>query len=344
MGRIMDSIIKKQKISIVVPVYNVDKYLKRCIDSLVAQTYDNYEIILVDDGSTDCCPSICDEYYENYPFVKVFHKENGGLSDARNYGVNKSDSKYIVFVDSDDVVDDNMLDLLMDAKLRTGADIVCSPLIYEFAGGKSKAVISFNENVVDGVTAQSYILRSKYSGTAACGKLFPREILEKNPYPVGKINEELRTTFWHFENVSHIAFIPNAFYHYIQRGNSITHENVTIQTTMEAIEVCDGFIQYSKNIKVTRACVNRIYRIAGDYCTAHSTIPRETRIEIQKRIRRYLPIAIGDDDNTVVDKIKFLLLSFCDFSFRIFMYLQRKNRERYANDERYLMRESDHCE
>ena len=205
----------------VVPVFNVEKYLSRCVNSLLEQTYNDYEIILVDDGSTDNCPQICDNYAQNYDKVKTFHKANGGLSDARNYGIKRCNSDLVVLIDADDKVDENMLTILVETRRRTKADIVCSPLIFEYPNGKRKELKQFDEIVVDNVTAQAYILRSKYSGVTACAKLFPKEVLLKYPYPIGKINEDLRTTFWHFQNVCKVAFIPNAFYHYIQRSNSI---------------------------------------------------------------------------------------------------------------------------
>ena len=96
---------KREKISIIVPIYNVEKYLERCVDSLVNQTYENIEIILVDDGSPDYCPQLCDEYAKKDSRIVVIHKKNGGLSDARNYGLCKASGEYILYVDSDDYIE-----------------------------------------------------------------------------------------------------------------------------------------------------------------------------------------------------------------------------------------------
>ncbi len=321
------------KISIVVPVYNVDQYLERCVDSLLNQTYHNYEIILVDDGSTDKCQQICDDYAKRYDNVKAYHKSNGGLSDARNYGIERCESEYVVLIDSDDKVDDNMLELLMDARNRTKADIICSPLIFEFPNGNRKKVSVFEETVVDSVTAQAYILRSKYSGVSACAKLFPLTVLKKHPYPVGEINEDLRTTFWHFQEVDKVAFIPNAFYHYIQRSNSIMYDQIEISTILDAISICDQFIAFSKNEQVRKSCINRIFQLAGNYSAAHSKISFNTRRVLQKKIRSYLLTALKDEDNTLSEKLKFILLGVNDISFRVFMFLQKRNRERYIKNE-----------
>lgn len=111
-------------VSIVVPVYNTEKYLRRCVDSILAQSYKNIEIILVDDGSNDGSPAICDGYQSEYPNVKVIHKKNGGLSDTRNVGMRSASGEYIAFVDSDDCVDSRMIEVCVEATRKTAADIV----------------------------------------------------------------------------------------------------------------------------------------------------------------------------------------------------------------------------
>ncbi|MBQ5852329.1 MAG: glycosyltransferase family 2 protein, partial [Lachnospiraceae bacterium] len=100
-------------ISIVVPVYNVEKYLERCVDSLINQTYENIEILLIDDGSKDNSGQMCDEYANKDSRITVYHKENGGLSDARNYGMDRAKGEYIIFIDSDDYVEPNMMEFLI---------------------------------------------------------------------------------------------------------------------------------------------------------------------------------------------------------------------------------------
>ena len=101
-------------VSVILPVYNVEKYLIKCLDSVIRQTYQKLEIILVDDGSTDSSGKICDEYANKDGRIKVFHKKNGGLSDARNYGIERSTGEYLAFIDSDDYVDDDYIEFLMN--------------------------------------------------------------------------------------------------------------------------------------------------------------------------------------------------------------------------------------
>lgn len=117
------------KVSVVVPIYRVEKYLNRCIDSILNQTYRNIEIILVNDGSPDRCGSIAEEYAANDSRIKVIHKENGGLSDARNAGMEKVTSKYMIFVDSDDWLAANAIDILLSTSKKYKADVVQSAFI-----------------------------------------------------------------------------------------------------------------------------------------------------------------------------------------------------------------------
>ena len=115
---------KKNKISVIVPIYNVENYLRRCVDSILKSTYENLEIILVDDGSTDECPTICDDYAKKDPRIKVIHKKNGGLSDARNKGLDIATGEYISFIDSDDYIESSMFQRIFEAISTKDVDLV----------------------------------------------------------------------------------------------------------------------------------------------------------------------------------------------------------------------------
>ena len=119
-----------KKVSIIIPIYNVEKYLRKCVDSVICQTYKNLEIILVDDGSPDSCPEICDSYVDLDSRIKVIHKQNGGLSDARNTGIDMSSGEYITFVDSDDYIENDMIEILISTLEENHCDIsTCNNLI-----------------------------------------------------------------------------------------------------------------------------------------------------------------------------------------------------------------------
>lgn len=317
------------KISVVIPIYNVESYLKKCIESLRKQIYTDFEMILVDDGSTDGCSLICDEYAEKYFYIHAVHKQNGGLSDARNAGINIASGEYIVLVDPDDFVEATFLSDLITAKERLGADIVCSPLIYEFPNGNRKEIQNFEEVVLDSESAQACILRSKYCGVSACSKLFPKSVFHKYMYPVGKINEELRTTFLLFGLVDSIAFIPKCNYHYIQRETSISYADITINTTIDAMRVCETYIKSAKSQDVVYACVNRIFKLGGDFCKANKSPSTKSVRELQKFLRNYLKSALKDPDNSMIEKVKFCLLCQNKFSYKAFKVLQRLNNSRF---------------
>lgn len=317
------------KITVIVPIYNVEQYLKRCVDSLIRQTYSSYKIILVDDGSTDNCSKICDAYQSLSKKIKVIHKKNGGLSDARNAGINECDTEYVVFVDSDDYVDEDFLASLWEAKIKYSADIVCSQLIFEFDTGKSKPVMKFEDIITDAKHAQVYTLHSRYSGVSACAKLFKTEYLKKYPYPKGKFNEDLYTTYWHLELASIVAFIDKATYHYVQRNNSICYADINMETIKQSIEVCQNYIKNTEFNEIKRAAVNRIFKLVGELCQVQGRISAGNRKKLQKILRDYKKVALEDTYNTKIDKLKIWLLSGNVVTFWMFRKLQTINKNRY---------------
>ena len=169
-------------ISIVVPVYNVADYLHYAIDSLMKQTYQNFEVILVNDGSTDNSPVLCEDYANRYKNIHVFHKENGGLSDARNFGVSKASSDWIFFLDPDDYLEPYTLELMNRLQMKYSADVVslrvCGTPMHNDYSGK----VTVNENdikdVLD-VNKEEALIEMFYDDNAtvsSCGKLFKKSL------------------------------------------------------------------------------------------------------------------------------------------------------------------------
>lgn len=144
-------------VSVIAPVYKVEKYLDKCVESLVSQTYPNIEIILVDDGSPDSCPKRCDELAEKYSNVIALHKENGGLSSARNYGVKYAKYDYIAFVDSDDYVEKTYIEDMVRLKEKFDADFVITRTSRENEDGTGKSIVNFAPFVTDKETALFYV-------------------------------------------------------------------------------------------------------------------------------------------------------------------------------------------
>lgn len=177
---------KTPLISIVVPVYKVEAYLEDCINSILAQTYRNFELILVDDGSPDRSPAICDAYMQRYPFVKVVHKTNGGISSARNAGIEAAKGEYITFVDSDDIVSCDMLKTFVEGMQRAEkADVVLTTKYMKFSdGGKASfpPIESCTYTVSDGVEAADQMLFS-HGRWEAWGHLFAMRLFSDTRFP-----------------------------------------------------------------------------------------------------------------------------------------------------------------
>ena len=189
----------KDKISVVVPIYNVEKYLEKCIKSILNQTYNNLEIILVNDGSTDNCLNICKKFEKIDKRIFVINKENGGLSEARNYGIDKATGKYITFVDSDDYIDEDYLEFLYKNLIINNCDIsICNPRIVYEDGGKSRTLYKycFPQNIVlEGEKALEMMLYQKKFDNSAWGKLYKINLFDEIRYPVGKLYEDIATTY-----------------------------------------------------------------------------------------------------------------------------------------------------
>ena len=209
-------------ISVIVPVYKVEPYIHRCIDSILAQTFTDFELILVDDGSPDNCPAICDEYAEIDNRIHVIHQENGGLSAARNSGMAAADGEYITFVDSDDYIAEKMLEEMYIAITDNDCDIaMCASVIVGEGGRESVTGLQNGETVYcgDSLVANMVIPLE----TAVCGKLFKREITNGSRFPEGRIHgEDLLFLLQIIDGNTKAVTISYAGYYYIKHADSIT--------------------------------------------------------------------------------------------------------------------------
>lgn len=241
----------KDKISIVVPIYNVEKFLPRCIDSLINQSYENIEILLIDDGSTDNCSKICDEYAYKYNNIKVFHKKNGGLSDARNYGIERVESEYIAFVDSDDFVDKDYCKILYKNLIENNADIsICK--FRETTESKIEEVIKQEViNIYSKFDAQQNILDTTNNlntiTTVAWNKLYKKKLWENIRYPKGKVNEDEFVIHHLIHNSNKVVYTNLELYYYYQRENSIMKKNFTKERLVAIEAFKDRWKFYTDN-------------------------------------------------------------------------------------------------
>ncbi|MBM6683714.1 glycosyltransferase family 2 protein [Collinsella intestinalis] len=212
------------EISVVVPVYNVADYLTRCVDSLLRQSFSEYEIMLIDDGSTDGSGELCEQIAGRDPRIRVLHKRNGGLSDARNYGIERLRGKYVTFVDSDDWLETAFLEYLYRAIRTTGADI--STCVYmRRCGDSSKPWKNLPEDpeVIEGREALLSLLYDEKINVSANGKLYSSHLFKDIRYPLGKRYEDVGTTYRLMAEARSVAVGGAPLYNYLMRPGSITH-------------------------------------------------------------------------------------------------------------------------
>lgn len=228
-------------VSIVIPVYNVEKYLRQCVDSVLAQTYPDWELILVDDGSPDSCPQICDEYASKDTRIKVIHQNNGGLSSARNTGIRHTIGEYITFIDSDDSIHPEYLDTLVSIITESQAEISCINFCDNLDNLKKS---NQHYQVFPGVEFSEKTLyqQYKYCSHSAWGKLYKKQLISNNFYTTGIGYEDLDAFYRLFPFVSKIAHSPQQLYFYRPNPNSYLHSFT--QRRKDVLDIADRMVSY----------------------------------------------------------------------------------------------------
>lgn len=214
-------------ISIVVPVYKVEQQLERCVKSIMCQSYQNLEIILVDDGSPDQCGKMCEEYALTDSRIKVIHKENGGISDARNYGLERADGQYIAFIDSDDYVSEDYIEHLyyLICKYQADISVCCMSLTHgEAIGGDVNRELPSEQQLTGHETCDALLGKYHPILVTAWGKLYAREIVKSVLFPKGKGNEDVYVTCRHFYQSKRVAISNRCLYAYYQNPESYMHK------------------------------------------------------------------------------------------------------------------------
>jgi glycosyltransferase involved in cell wall biosynthesis len=236
------------EISIVVPVYNVEKYLDKCISSILQQSFTDFELILVNDGSNDNSGSKCDEYKHIDSRIKVVHQENQGLSSVRNIGIETSKGKYITFIDSDDFVHPKMLEILYNNILENKADIsVCGYEIVTESKKISVKSITNNISIYNNIQSVKKIVeKSESIMIIACCKLYKLSLFQDIYYPVGKYHEDEFVTYKLLYKSNKIVVTDAKLYYYVQRSNSITRSTYSIKR-LDKLEALEQAIIFFKN-------------------------------------------------------------------------------------------------
>lgn len=233
-------------ISVIVPVYNVEKYLERCVKSIAAQTYKDLEILLIDDGSTDKSGKMCDDFQQTDSRIKAFHKQNGGLSDARNYGIEHSAGEFISFVDSDDYIDEKMLETLHRLITENDADLAVCSAMDVFEGKEITQVKEIKEFNLNKVESYKYMLRGD-GIPSACNKLYKRQTVGDVRFPVGKLYEDGFFTPQILKRVEKTAVTSKPMYYYFRRADSITTKPFR-KGDLDVIEAYDKCVKQVKEL------------------------------------------------------------------------------------------------
>lgn len=239
-------------ITIIVPVYNVEQYLSRCIDSLIKQTYKNIEIILVDDGSTDLSGKICNEYANRNKSIKVIHKKNGGLSSARNVGLKNATGKYVGFVDSDDWVTPDMFEYLYHLLKKTNTQVAtCSYALVKSGNTylKKKKII---EDMKQGKEILSYYmvngLNCIVSQYPIWNKLYDIDLFKNISFPENQIYEDAIPVFKIFSEINSLAISNKVCYFYFQNSKSITRNKLK-KRDFDLLKISDEWLELSKELQ-----------------------------------------------------------------------------------------------
>ena len=251
----------ENKISIIVPVYSAEPYIEKCVSSILAQTYQNLEVILVDDGSPDRCGQICDDYAAKDARIRVIHKTNGGLSDARNAGLDIATGDYIGFVDADDWIEPDMFAYLLDGLRRANAQIsICNVINRE-----DRRCIIKNLNYKEYSSDEALkMLFSDRMENYACNKLFLRGLWDDLRYPNGKNFEDVLTIYKTFEKADKIVQLPDAKYYYRIRSDSISGSRDFANRIQIYTAFCSRYREAAPRLPQYRESM--FYRIRRYYC------------------------------------------------------------------------------
>ena len=308
-----------EKVSIIIPVYKVENYLSETVNSVLAQTYSNIEIILVDDGSPDASPQLCDDYAQQDKRIKVIHKENGGLSSARNAGMDVATGEYIMFLDSDDLYDNNMVETLLQLKKETNTDVAAAEFQRFEDGTQNYEIIQkFHRNSTyysyEGIDYYKRLI-NRTTDCSVCNKLFDIRALKGKKFCEGRNNEDYLFLFNMKDNVRIVTYTNKCFYKYRIRNNSITTSTLnphTFDVLDNVIEIEDEIIREKLDlIKEIREYKNRVCLslLTFIYKNSLKTECRERYDYCRKQVRKDLSYILSNSRYTLLEKAKFLFVA-----------------------------------
>lgn len=324
----------EDKISIIIPVYKVEKYIKKCIDSVINQTYVNLEIILVDDGSPDNCGKICDEYAKKDNRVKVIHKENGGLSDARNYGLDIVEGQFIFFLDSDDFIEKYTIEYLYKLCKKNNAEISVGQTRFLYENQENNKQEEPKENIRIYKTEQALeaMLYSQEFTNIACNKLYKTELFNNIRFPVGRLYEDLATTYKLVSNAKITVLGSKYTYDYLcNRNTSIMHKKFQ-KKRMEGLDFSEEILEYvRKNYpNIINSAISRLY-IESISIFIEIPIKKEYKKErkrVKKYLRKYRSIILTDKKTPIKHKMLCILSIFGKVPLKLMWNMKENLKEK----------------
>ncbi len=251
-------------ISIIIPVYKVEQWLPKCVDSLLTQTYEDLEIILVDDGSPDGCGRICDDYATRDSRVRVIHKENAGVAMARNDGLDIAKGEYISFVDSDDWMGENAYELLINAMQKYNADCVVGSCVNMIDDGENLTPDKKKTSKERCMSSREVMKHVLLDRSAVWNRLFKREIFDEIRFPIGRVNDDEFVALRAYEKCDKIVFLADDTYYYRIRANSITTAKFSVRNmdmyynsldNLEFIKSTAPELEEAAMAKVVKTCL-----------------------------------------------------------------------------------------
>lgn len=314
-------------LSVIIPVYNVEKYLRRCLDSVTNQSYNNLEIILVDDGSPDNSGSICDEYAKKDPRIKVVHQENAGLSGARNSGISIAKGDFITFVDSDDWIDKDMYSQMLQCQKNNDLDIVCSDT-YLVKFSKIEFRPLFESDLVFNTQEALNLILSGKIDNAAWNKIYRNSVFVDIRYPLRRIYEDVATTYKVFAKAAKIGYLKKPFYYYF-----LKNPNSLIATSFNVKSRYDAFVGYKERYEYAKAnCKHDVVGVCYKFMIKHAlstlTAMYGSGVILENLKYQNIKFVIIDSQKSVYSnklelKYKILLWSFlhCKSIHKIYAYL-----------------------
>ena len=311
-----------KKISVIVPVYNVEQYLDRCVQSILNQSYGNLEIILVDDGSTDESGKICDKYSTDYEMIRTIHKENGGLSSARNAALDVYTGDFVSFIDSDDWIEPDMYSNMMNIVNEDKSDIVICrrfrvdennhKTLENYMKYPSKAIMNREE-------ALACLMSFRGFDMSVCDKLFSNKVIDDIRFPYGKTCEDSFTTYKYFSNANIISYTQTSYYNYFYRLNSITRNSSINKTVIEATEEQRKYIinKYPKlKNEANTSCVYAYLSVYNSYL--QRTRKCEELRKYQDEVRNVISSVLSNKNISFTKKIQILLFVNCPKLYNLF--------------------------